>query len=35
MKHDAPFKPSNPTKSGETGCLGKYPEYKGDPLKPT
>ncbi|CAD8044938.1 unnamed protein product [Paramecium primaurelia] len=35
MKHEAPFKPSNPTKSGETGCLSKYPEYKGDPLKPT
>ncbi|CAK75378.1 unnamed protein product (macronuclear) [Paramecium tetraurelia] len=35
MKHEAPFKPSNPTKSGETGCLSKYPQYKGDPLKPT
>lgn len=35
MKHEAPFKPSHPTKSGEKGCLGKYPEYKGNPLKPT
>lgn len=35
QKHDGPFKPSHPTKTGEAGYLGKYPPYKGDPLKPT
>jgi len=35
LKHEAPFKPSHPTKSGEEGYLGDYPPYKGDPLIPT
>ena len=35
MKHEQPFKPSHPTKSGYQGCLNKYPEYKGDPLEST
>lgn len=31
--HDNPFKPSNPPKEGLEGYLGKFPEYKGDPIK--
>jgi hypothetical protein len=34
MKHENPFKPSNPNKHGVLGTIAKYPEYKGDPLKP-
>jgi hypothetical protein len=34
MKHEMPFKPSNPNKKGILGTLGPFPEYKGDPLKP-
>jgi hypothetical protein len=35
MKHEAPFKPSNPPKKGHKGFLAPFPEYKGDPIKPT
>ena len=34
MQHENPFKPSNPNKHGVQGTIGKFPEYKGDPLKP-
>jgi hypothetical protein len=33
MEHDAPFKPSNPSKKGYNKTLEKFPEYKEDPLK--
>ncbi|KAL4450247.1 hypothetical protein ABPG74_008953 [Tetrahymena malaccensis] len=33
FKHDNPFKPSNPTKSGLDGFISKYPEYKPDPIR--
>ena len=33
FKHEAPFKPSNPPKSGEQGYIGKFPAYKGNPMK--
>ncbi|KAL4501495.1 hypothetical protein ABPG72_021302 [Tetrahymena utriculariae] len=34
IKHEAPFKPSNPGKKGLNGTISKFPEYKPDPLKP-
>jgi hypothetical protein len=30
--HDAPFKPSNPSKEGFNGGFNKFPEYKSDPV---
>jgi len=32
--HDAAFKPANPGKIGTNATFGKYPEHKGDPVKP-
>lgn len=31
--HDAPFKPSNPTKKGYNATFEKYPEHKADPIR--
>jgi len=31
--HEAPFKPSNPAKTGYNKTLNKFPEYKPDPIK--
>ena len=33
MSHDAPFKPSNPPKTGYNKTIDKFPEYKPDPMK--
>ena len=33
MEHDAPFKPSNPSKRGYNKTIAKFPAYKEDPLK--
>jgi hypothetical protein len=33
MKHEAPFKPSNPPKQGYNKTIDKFPEYKPDPIK--
>ena len=31
MKHDEPFVPSNPSKKGYNGTIGKFPEYLESP----
>jgi len=31
--HEAPFKPSNPSKHGYNKTIAKFPEYKEDPIK--
>jgi len=31
--HEGPFKPSNPAKAGYNKTIGKFPEYKSDPIK--
>jgi len=31
--HEAPFKPSNPSKQGYNKTINKFPEYKADPIK--
>jgi len=33
MKHEAPFKPSNPSKQGYNKTIAKFPEYKPDPIR--
>lgn len=32
-EHEAPFKPSNPPKSGHEGYLNDYPKYIADPIR--
>lgn len=33
MKHDEPFFPANPPKRGYNKTIGRFPEYKEDPMK--
>jgi hypothetical protein len=33
MSHEAPFKPSNPSKKGYNATLDKFPPYVEDPMK--